>query len=120
MSGSDDNGSADDPGDLEVHATTIDTTLRIVVRGEADRSNSADLGRTLEAIDLSAVTRTRISLGGLTFCDLAGFEVLADYLDGLKERGLRPLVDSASDGVRLVAHVDGRPALLDGRPPWTW
>lgn len=110
---------------LTVHIASSDHATRITVRGRADDSNRARLGRALAAVDVTAATRVELTLR-LDFCDVETVQELLAFASEVCEHdGHVVLVGATTWVLAMLRLLDAEgvitiPPLDSDRPTEGW
>lgn len=102
--------SGPNEGRLSVETVGDEHAIRIILRGEADIGNLADLDIALTGIELDGTMQVQLHVSELAFLDVAALRQLTLFAQQLKEtgytvttHGAQPMVDQL---VRLVGVDD--------------
>ena len=99
--------SCQPPLRLDVATIALGAEICLVLRGEVDHSNQADLHDALTATRLEGAEVVRLLLGELSFCDVAAFGELVAFATTVKAKSLDFTVHDANPTVRKMAEIFG-------------
>ena len=99
-------------GGLLVRAATGELSTWVIVSGEVDFADLADLGQALERVPLDAAPLVHLDLSGLSFADSYAVRRLADFAVGVRASGKEVRTSGANRVVSRVASVLGVEAEL--------